>query len=119
MSRLTLTVLLNIILAYCWLPTPAISAASLNNDSADKPIHIEADRMESDQRKESVLFVGNIEATQGDLVPESGQAKLISPPSEPRSISPPSGGKVPPAEPGVGGSEQVSETRSPDEGSGE
>jgi NADH-quinone oxidoreductase subunit I len=70
-------------------------------------------------------------ATQGDLAPESGQAKLISSPS----ISPPSGGKVPPAPAGGrgvptssqsepmgtlgvrkanSGSEQASETREPE-----
>jgi len=33
-----------------------------------EPIHIEADRMESDQKTEAVLFVGNVEARQGDLL---------------------------------------------------
>ena len=32
------------------------------------PIHIEADRMESDQKKEAVVFAGNVEAKQGDMV---------------------------------------------------
>jgi lipopolysaccharide export system protein LptA len=33
-----------------------------------EPIHIEADRMESDQKTEAVVFVGNVEARQGDLL---------------------------------------------------
>ena len=66
MSRFTLTILLNIVLS-CWL-APAIYAAPLANSSANEPIHIEADRMESDQRQGSVLFAGNVEATQGDLI---------------------------------------------------
>jgi lipopolysaccharide export system protein LptA len=36
-------------------------------DLSKEPIHIEADRMESDQKTESVLFVGNVEAHQADL----------------------------------------------------
>ena len=36
-------------------------------DLSKEPVHIEADRMESDQKTESVLFVGNVEAHQADL----------------------------------------------------
>ena len=72
MSRFTLTMLLNIVLACCW-SAPAVYAAPLGDDAANEPIHIEADRMESDQRKESVLFAGNVEATQGDLVIRADQ----------------------------------------------
>jgi lipopolysaccharide export system protein LptA len=36
-------------------------------DLSREPVHIEADRMESDQKTESVLFVGNVEAHQADL----------------------------------------------------
>ena len=67
MTRFTLTILLNILLVGFWL-TATLSAAPSANDSPREPIHIEADRMESDQHKESVLFAGNVEATQGDLV---------------------------------------------------
>ncbi len=35
---------------------------------SQEPIHIEADRMESDQKTEAVLFVGNVEARQGNLL---------------------------------------------------
>jgi lipopolysaccharide export system protein LptA len=59
---------LNIVLA-CGLAAPAVyAAAPLNLGASNEPIHIEADRMESDQRRESVLFAGKVEATQGDLV---------------------------------------------------
>lgn len=67
MSRSALTILLNIVLGCCW-SIPAISAAPVNDNSTSGPIHIEADRMESDQHQGSVLFAGNVEATQGDLI---------------------------------------------------
>lgn len=42
-------------------------AASADDSLGRAPIHIEADRMESNQQKEEVLFVGNVEASQGEL----------------------------------------------------
>lgn len=48
------------------LPSPC--AAQADKDSSIKPIHIEADRMEADQRQEAVTFAGNVEAVQGELV---------------------------------------------------
>jgi len=45
--------------------SPASEAAKV--DFSREPVHIEADRMESDQKTESVLFVGNVEAHQADL----------------------------------------------------
>ncbi len=35
---------------------------------ASSPIHIEADRMISQEQKNSVVFIGNVDARQGDLV---------------------------------------------------
>jgi lipopolysaccharide export system protein LptA len=66
--RFTLRVLLHIGLA-CGLAAPAVyAAAPLSLGASNEPIHIEADRMESDQRRETVLFAGKVEATQGNLV---------------------------------------------------
>jgi len=45
--------------------SPAAEAAKV--DLSREPVHIEADRMESDQKTEAVLFVGNVEAHQADL----------------------------------------------------
>ncbi|MEN8136382.1 MAG: lipopolysaccharide transport periplasmic protein LptA [Thermodesulfobacteriota bacterium] len=67
MSRFALTILLNIIFSCCW-SVPAIYAMPVSDGLANEPIHIEAARMESDQRQGSVLFAGNVEATQGDLI---------------------------------------------------
>ncbi len=46
----------------------AEAAKAAKVDLSKEPIHIESDRMESDQKSESVLFVGNVEAHQADLV---------------------------------------------------
>lgn len=46
----------------------AEAAKAAKVDLSKEPIHIESDRMESDQKTESVLFVGNVEAHQADLV---------------------------------------------------
>jgi lipopolysaccharide export system protein LptA len=65
-SRFIQTTLLNIILACCW--ATVVNGAPLLNTSANEPIHVEAERMESNQQEESVLFTGNVEAIQGILV---------------------------------------------------
>ncbi|MEN8142177.1 MAG: lipopolysaccharide transport periplasmic protein LptA [Thermodesulfobacteriota bacterium] len=46
-----------------------LAAASFTGDEPGRvPIHIEADRMESDQQREAVVFAGNVEASQGELL---------------------------------------------------
>lgn len=67
MSRLPQTILLNI-LTLCWSVSVVCAAVPQPNTLPQEPIHIEAERMESDQQKEAVLFTGNVEATQGALV---------------------------------------------------
>ena len=48
-------------------PTLGHAGEAAKVDISKEPVHIEADRMESDQKNESVLFVGNVEAHQADL----------------------------------------------------
>lgn len=48
-------------------PVTSQAAEAAKVDFSREPVHIEADRMESDQKTESVLFVGNVEAHQADL----------------------------------------------------
>lgn len=72
MPRLTLTIIFTTIVSCCCLAT-AVAAPTKEDPSVREPIHIEADRMESDQQKESVFFVGNVEATQGDLTIQAAQ----------------------------------------------
>ncbi len=43
------------------------SSAAFASDKASAPIHIEADRMISLEQKNSVVFLGNVDAKQGDL----------------------------------------------------
>jgi lipopolysaccharide export system protein LptA len=45
-----------------------LANAAAANQTASGPIHVEADRMESDQLNGAVLFVGNVEARQGDML---------------------------------------------------
>lgn len=90
MSKFTLTIVLNIILACCGIRT-TVYAAPLNDISAKEPIHIEADRMVSDQRKESVLFDGNVEATQGDMVIRADQMTVYYRKADGNTATPVSG----------------------------
>lgn len=50
-----------------FIPAASRGEETAKTDFSREPIHIEADRMESDQKTESVLFLGNVEAQQGDL----------------------------------------------------
>lgn len=52
-------------------------------DLSKEPVHIEADRMESDQKTESVLFVGNVEAKQGDLAIKAERMTVFYQQSQP------------------------------------
>lgn len=54
---------------FCVGNMPALAAEpAVAKKEAAQPIHIEADRMESFERKSEVLFSGRVEATQGDIV---------------------------------------------------
>jgi lipopolysaccharide export system protein LptA len=53
---------------FCVCLANAALAAPAANQTANGPIHVEADRMESDQLNGAVLFVGNVEARQGDML---------------------------------------------------
>lgn len=51
-------------------------------NSANTPIHVEADRMESIQKDNAVLFTGNVEAKQGELVINSDRMTVYYPDSK-------------------------------------
>lgn len=64
---LQVTALLALALLMAWPGRAQVVPSSA--PAVDKePIHIEADRMESDQKTEAVIFVGNVEARQGNLL---------------------------------------------------
>ncbi len=48
-------------------PAPAQGFAGLNGQNSKKPIDIESDRLEVDDRAKIATFVGNVSATQGDF----------------------------------------------------
>jgi len=58
-----------LLLILCLLPGASLLWAAPLGKEVNKsgPINIEADRMESDQQKNVVNFIGNVEARQGDL----------------------------------------------------
>jgi len=70
--RFSLIVIFGLVSLLCGLSSVA-SAAPVADNAPAEPIHIEADRMESDQRSEAVTFAGNVEAVQGDLVIKADQ----------------------------------------------
>jgi lipopolysaccharide export system protein LptA len=45
---------------------PATGFTGLSGDNAKKPIDIESDRLEVDDKKQIAIFIGNVSATQGD-----------------------------------------------------
>ncbi|HBI16095.1 MAG TPA: lipopolysaccharide transport periplasmic protein LptA [Desulfobulbaceae bacterium] len=53
-------------LTVVWASGPALAAGPLSKSSA--PINIEADRMVSQEKDNSVIFSGNVDARQGDLM---------------------------------------------------
>lgn len=57
--------LFGIMLFLCLIAATAAQAATRGKD---EPVHIEANRMEADQKKNSVHFTGKVEARQGSLV---------------------------------------------------
>jgi len=67
------------LLAAVVLPTiigAPVFAADAAVDKGAQPIHIEADRMESFERRSEVLFTGRVEATQGDIVLHADEMKV-------------------------------------------
>jgi len=62
LSRIVLSAIIAI-----WGIIPAVQAAPADPGAAAEPIHIEADRMEADQRTASVTFAGNVEAVQAGM----------------------------------------------------
>lgn len=44
-----------------------LAASALAADDSSAPIHIEADRMISQEQDNSVVFIGNVDARQGDI----------------------------------------------------
>ncbi|MDH3328987.1 MAG: lipopolysaccharide transport periplasmic protein LptA [Desulfobulbaceae bacterium] len=50
---------------------PFSAAAAVSNSA--EPIHIEADRMVSQEQDKSVIFIGNVDAKQGELVIRSDE----------------------------------------------
>ena len=49
-----------------WAQTPIGGFSSLGSGDSKKPIDIESDRLEVDDKKHTAIFVGNVSATQGD-----------------------------------------------------
>jgi lipopolysaccharide export system protein LptA len=61
-NKIAIIVLVFLAAGIFWTAGPALAA-----DSGKEPIHIEADRMISQEDENSVVFIGNVDARQGDL----------------------------------------------------
>ena len=62
------TILFLGLLLTAWTPGAASAAGALAKGNSSAPINIEADRMVSQEKDNSVIFTGNVDARQGDLL---------------------------------------------------
>jgi lipopolysaccharide export system protein LptA len=60
----------------------AASPGFCQND--DKPINIEADRMISQEEKNSVVFIGNVDASQGKVTIRTDEMTIYYQPNDPK-----------------------------------
>ena len=60
----------------------AASSGFCQND--DKPINIEADRMISQEEKNSVVFIGNVDASQGEVNIRTDEMTIYYQPNDPK-----------------------------------
>lgn len=56
------------LLLAAWAPVPAWAVGALGKGNSSAPINIEADRMVSQEKDNSVVFTGSVDARQGDLL---------------------------------------------------
>jgi lipopolysaccharide export system protein LptA len=75
-----LTLVISLICTFCW----ASQTWSQNGVNSTTPIEIEADRMETSQEDGSVLFSGNIQANQGNLIINADEMTVLYTKAEPR-----------------------------------
>ncbi|MBU0731120.1 MAG: lipopolysaccharide transport periplasmic protein LptA [Proteobacteria bacterium] len=61
------------LLLVCLLSATGVLAEDEAARAPQQPIHIEADRMESLKDNDAVMFTGNVEAQQGDLIIHAGK----------------------------------------------
>ncbi|WP_456388345.1 lipopolysaccharide transport periplasmic protein LptA [Desulfolithobacter sp.] len=70
-----------VITSFILAAAPFLSAATT---TAPEPIHVEADRMVSQEKDSSVVFMGNVEARQGDLVIRADEMTVFYTPGKDR-----------------------------------
>ncbi len=61
---------------YASAQTPVTGFSGISGDNAKKPIDIESDRLEVDDKKHLAIFFGNVSATQGDYNLRSRQLEV-------------------------------------------
>ena len=76
MSRLLLSFRRTLFFAVALLPGIASAAAPAVGESSE-PIHIEANRMISQENDNSVVFIGNVDAKQGNLTIRSDEMTVF------------------------------------------
>ncbi len=68
-----LFLVISLVLTLCWAP----EAWSQNEIDTSTPIQIEADRMETSQEEGAVLFSGNVQANQGNLIINADEMTVL------------------------------------------
>lgn len=60
-----------------WIAAPAAVGQEASPTGKAVPIHIEADRMESHENRNEVIFLGRVEAVQGDLMIQADEMTVF------------------------------------------
>jgi len=68
-----LFLVISLVLTLCWAP----ESWSQNKVDTSTPIQIEADRMETSQEEGAVLFSGNVQANQGNLIINADEMTVL------------------------------------------
>ena len=68
-----LILIISLILTFCWAP----GVWSQKEMDTSTPIQIEADRMETSQEEGTVLFSGNVQANQGNLIINADEMTVL------------------------------------------
>jgi lipopolysaccharide export system protein LptA len=76
LAGVAVIVLLSFAVSSGFTQTPATGFSGITGDNSKKPIDIESDRLEVDDKRHLAIFIGNVSATQGDYNLRSRQLEV-------------------------------------------